>query len=282
MPHIASLSFLRSRPAAARDLRSRIQCQRCRWDFAPHRRTGADGRATSHRHGCDELRIGPDVHIVLDHGSVLGRTIVIAGDRPRPDVDIPAGGRVTNIGEMVGLAARPKSACLDLDEVAHVHLVVQNGCRTNARVRSDATSRADFGAIDMRERRNVRAFADRDVLQHAVRCNRNARGERHRTFEDAADVDRDVASARQRATNVYTRRVGETDTGIEQRVSLGALVEPLDRGEIALTVDAQRLDRHCVLASSRSARLLRRRARRRRSGNTLHLRFGCQSSQASG
>src|SRR6266436_4881168 len=88
MPHMASSTFLRTFPVAARDLRLRVQCQHRRRNIAPHCRASTDGCAASDRHWRDKLRIGPDVHVVLDHRSMFVCAIVIANDRSGANVDI--------------------------------------------------------------------------------------------------------------------------------------------------------------------------------------------------
>src|SRR5882757_583513 len=137
MPHMVSLSFLWSLPAAARSLRLRIQCQRRGRNIFPHRGPGADGRTAPDRHRRHELRVGPDVHFVLDYRPMLVCTVVVANDRPRADVDVLPGSRVADVSKMVGLAAGPERTCFQLHKIAHVHLVGEHGCRANARVRAD-------------------------------------------------------------------------------------------------------------------------------------------------
>ncbi len=67
--------------------------------------------------------------------------------------------------------------------------------------------------------------------------------EHHRAFENAADVDRYVAAAGQRAAHIDARRIGQGHSGIEQRVRLRALIDPLEHRQVALAVHAQGLVR---------------------------------------
>ena len=105
---------------------------------------GADGRARADRHRRDQLGVGSDVHVVLDDGAVLVRAVVVAGDGAGADVDVAADARVADVGQVVGLAARPDRARLDLDEVADVRpRRASDRRRTDPRVRPDAAARAD-------------------------------------------------------------------------------------------------------------------------------------------
>src|SRR5215472_7197754 len=102
MPHIA-LSFLGSLPAVASDLGFFVERQRAGRYVLPHRRARADGRAAPDGHRCDELRVGPDVHLVFDDRAVLFGAIVIARDRAGADVHVGADGGIAHVGEMIGL-----------------------------------------------------------------------------------------------------------------------------------------------------------------------------------
>src|SRR6266849_7357616 len=101
MPHMPSLPFLRPFPVVARDLRFLVQRQRRTGHILPYRSPGADRRATSDGHRRDELGIGADLHVILDHRTVLVYTVVIAGDRSGSDVDVSADGGFADIRQMI-------------------------------------------------------------------------------------------------------------------------------------------------------------------------------------
>src|SRR6185369_17410098 len=197
-------------------------------DVAPHGRAGAYGRAATDSDRGHQLRIGPDVDVVLDHRPMLVRAVVVAGDRARTDVDVAPDRRVAHVGQVVRLAALADGARLHLDEVADVNLVRQTRAWPDARVRADPATRPDVGAVDMRIRRDRRRRADFHISENAVRADADRIAERHVAFENAADVDRYVAAAGQRAAHIDARRIGQGHSGIEQRVRLGALIDPLE------------------------------------------------------
>src|SRR6185369_1684083 len=148
MPHM--MLFLRFLPRA---LVARLGCLRllveredAGLDVAPHGRAGAYRRAAANRDRGHQLRIGPDVDVVLDHRPMLVRAVVVAGDRARTDVDVAPDRRVAHVGQVVRLAALADGARLHLDEVADVNLVRQTRAWPDARVRADPATRPDVGA----------------------------------------------------------------------------------------------------------------------------------------
>src|SRR5215472_18439001 len=96
MPHMV-LTFLRTLPAASGSLRLLIQHQGFRRHVFPHGRAGADCGTMADRHRRNELRVGADVHVVLDHRAMLVRAVVVAGDRARTDVHVASDSGVTDV-----------------------------------------------------------------------------------------------------------------------------------------------------------------------------------------
>ncbi len=76
--------------------------------------------------------------------------------------------------------------------------------------------------------------------EHAVRADADVVGQRDLALEHAADVDRDVAPAAERAANVDPRRVHNRGAGLHQRAGEARLHEALDRRELRAVVDAER------------------------------------------
>src|ERR1041385_7388910 len=81
-------------------------------------RSGTHIGAGAYLHGCDQRRVRSDERTLADIGAVLCLAVVIAEDRPRPDIGAVANIAVADIGEMVGLSALPDLGLLHLDEIA--------------------------------------------------------------------------------------------------------------------------------------------------------------------
>jgi hypothetical protein len=71
---------------------------------------------------------------------------------------------------VIGLAVVGDLAVLDLDEIADMHVLAEFRARAQPRVRSDASVRPDLGVLEVAERLDTRAGADRRVAIDAVRA----------------------------------------------------------------------------------------------------------------
>lgn len=118
--------------------------------------------------------------------------------------------------------------------------VAQFSARTQAGIRTHARIAAHFGLLQMAERFNLRARADADVAQHAMRADTHAIRQRDVAFEYAAHVDEHIASARQRAAHVETGGVGQRDAGFKLAAGLFALPAAFQFGLLHAAVHAQR------------------------------------------
>src|SRR5262245_7494169 len=134
-------------PARALLLPLGIQHEAARLRVLPYGGAGAYRHPLRDRHGGDELHVGADMDIVLDHGAMLVRAVVVAGDRPRADVHVAAHRSVTDIGEMVGLGPRGDPARLHLDEVPDMHVLAELRAGPDPGVRADAAPLADFRVV---------------------------------------------------------------------------------------------------------------------------------------
>ena len=175
---------------------------------AGQRGAGAERRAATDGHRRDQLRVGADEDVVLDHGAVLVRAVVVAGDGAGADVDVAADGRVADVGEMIGLAARGRSS----DALTSTKLPMCTSSASTAPGRSraygpDPAAGADGGAVEVRERRDhaCRRRRSRRAARSARRSRRR-RPARTVALEHAADVDAHVAAAGERAAQVDARR----------------------------------------------------------------------------
>src|SRR6185437_2219686 len=83
-------------------------------------RSRADRGVVADLHRRDQGGVGTDEGAVANLGDVLVHTVVIAGDGARPDIHVGADPRVTQVGEVVRLAAFAELGLFGFDEVADV------------------------------------------------------------------------------------------------------------------------------------------------------------------
>src|SRR5207245_9156917 len=126
-------------------------------------------RSLAYVDGGDQHTVRSDRRPIPDGGAMLVDAIVVGDDGARAYIDVGADGGIPDVGEVVGLGTLPDVARLHLDEVADVHLRGERRPRPQARIRADAAAFADRRAVDMTERLDLRARADRDIAQDAIR-----------------------------------------------------------------------------------------------------------------
>src|SRR6185369_12834466 len=194
---------------------------------------------------CDEDAVAADVRIGADRRAVLVGAVVVRGDAAGAEVDALADIGVAEIGEVVRLRGGAERRVLDLDEVADVDVGAELGAAAQPRERTDpgvlADARAERFAVDQRVGQDRRAGGDAGVLQRAVGADADLVAELDDAFENAADVDLDVAAATQLAAGVETRRVGDADALGHETRGGRALVAALEVGELRRAVDAEHL-----------------------------------------
>ena len=177
---------------------------------------------------------------------VLVRAVVIAGDGAGADIDLLADGRVAEVGQVIGLAARAEDAVLDLDEVADVHARGQAGARPEARERTDV-------AVGPMLARSMTQFGNTTVSSPISLSRITTFGPirtRLPSFTTPSSTTltsmSDVAADRDRATRVEAQRVDQRDALEHQLGGTLLAIGRLELGELQLVVDAQDLgDRGC-------------------------------------
>jgi len=190
-------------------LRGSAHGQAFGWNIARYRGSGTNGSAIADRHRRHQLGIGADKHPVTNAGQVLGVAIVIAGDGPGTDVDRAPDLGITDITQVVDLAAFANSRFLGLDEVAHLGAVANSGLWPQSCKRPDAAVGPDLGGLDDAVRLDRAAGPDQRISQHAVRANPHPVTQHHCALEDHADIDEHIASDLDLAAQVETGRVGQ-------------------------------------------------------------------------
>ena len=119
-------------------------------------RAGTYGCARMDGDRRNQLDIGTDQYVVLDHGAVLVHAVVVARDGAGADIHVASYAGVAHVGEMVGLRAHADVGRFDFDEIADVHLRRELGAGPDARVRPDPAVIPDRGFVDQRKRLDAR------------------------------------------------------------------------------------------------------------------------------
>uniref|UniRef100_A0A914YBS6 Uncharacterized protein n=1 Tax=Panagrolaimus superbus TaxID=310955 RepID=A0A914YBS6_9BILA len=148
--------------------------------------------------------VGADERVVADGGGRLVHAVVVAGDGAGTDVHPAADHRITQIGEVIGLAADTEGDLLGLDEVADVHAIGQHGTWAQARERTDQCRAFGDHAFQITMRAYFGARAESDVLQPVERTNGGAVTEHDVAFENNIDVDQHIAAHGDGATDIQS------------------------------------------------------------------------------
>src|SRR5215470_16821242 len=161
--------------------------QRARRHVACDGRPGADVRALTDGEWRDERRVRAHEDAVVDPGLVLRHAIVVARDRPRPDVHPVADRAVADVRQMRCLRAPTDPRLLDLDEVADARAA------GDRRLRAQVTERTELGVV-----------LDHGVGDHAVRLEEHAIPETARP-DVAAGLHDALGPDRRRALDDHLR-----------------------------------------------------------------------------
>src|SRR5690606_22777948 len=132
-----------------------------------HHRAGARLAPRAKLDRGDEHRVAPQKHAVTDDRAVLPLAIVIAGNRPGPDVDASAERRVSQVAEVPNPRAPPNRRRLGLHVVPNVHAGLDLRARPHVRIGTDMDAVPDLRAGQPRMH-DLRVLAYPAVLQHTV------------------------------------------------------------------------------------------------------------------
>src|SRR6202030_2092935 len=106
-------------------------------------------------------RIRADERTGADVGLELGKAVVVAGDRSRPDVGARADTGIADIAQMIDLRAGLDARRLDLHEVSDLGFAGDLSARAKPGIRPDRRAGADMRALEMGERMDNGAVVDR-------------------------------------------------------------------------------------------------------------------------
>src|SRR5699024_2083074 len=99
---------------------------------------GADGGTRADFDRRHQLYIGADEGMVAKFGDMLARPVIIAGDDTGADLYVPADTSITDITQMIDLAARTQRDFLRFHEIADAAAIVDAGRWAQTRKRSHA------------------------------------------------------------------------------------------------------------------------------------------------
>src|SRR5690606_20967869 len=170
-----------------------------------------------------QLRVRSDEGVVFDDGLGLVHAVVVAGNGTGAYVYTLANDRIADIGQVIGLGTLAQLALLDFHEIADMSLSTDVGAGTPARIGPYASFICDLRFLDMAEGLDMRAGADNRVFDDAVRTDADAVGQLDHAFENASDVNIDIAPAFQRTAHVESGRISQRHALLQQPPGLFAL-----------------------------------------------------------
>ena len=176
-----------------------------------------------------------------DDGVVLVRAVVVGDDGASADIGAWTDGRITDIGQVVGLGACAHRRVLDLDEVADMHIGAERGAGAQPRERPDDRAGADRRALDDAVGVEAHAGCDLAVSQHTARADDDAVAEHHAALEHGVDVDEDVTADHDLTAHIDAHRIGERRARHHQGACARMLHRTLRLGELDPVVDAEHL-----------------------------------------
>ena len=269
------------------DLRRARQGKRVGRHIAGDDAAGGDDRPGADRNRRHKRGVGADKSALPDCRARFVNTVIIAGDRPGADIGPGPDRAVADVGEVVRLDPGPEAGLLDLDKIADMHALFEHGAGAQPRERADDGARADHRALDVAERLDPGAVADRDpgakddigldddiaaepgvgAEEHGFGCDQCRPGQHrpppqpvlHQRLgrgEIGAGVDPDQIFGRQldRVTVVTAGAGGRHDVG---QVELGFRVVAVERLDELCDMTAR--ERHDPAVDETDRELLRRR-----------------------
>ena len=132
---------------------------------------------------------------------------------------------------------------LDLDEIAHLDLLVELGARPQPRKRADLAATAGDHAIDDAVSVHRAVVTEPAVRDDGVGADADPVPERHIAAENRAHIDEHVPAHGQPAAKVEAGWVGERDTPVQQLPGIALLDGALGQSQLPTVVDANRLCR---------------------------------------
>ena len=188
---------------------------------------------------------------------MLADAVVVAGDRPGPDVDVGPDRRVAEVRQVVRLGPGPQGGLLQLHEVADLGALANRRPGRRCANGPTAAPSATCAPDDQAEVVDRHAVADLRVGDAHVRLDLARRPDPRLPFDDHAGVNHRVGANLDVRIDVGRGRVDERDAGRHQFFVLVLSHEPahfrqfraaVDAADFLRVVDHERFDRQLAPA----------------------------------
>src|SRR5690606_18739657 len=200
--------------------------------------TGTHRRASAHGDRRHQGTVGADEGAVANGGGEFVDPIVVAGDGAGADIDPLAKGGVTDVAEVVDLAAGADHRLLGLDEIADPRPLAEYraGPQPGEGPHLD-TRRQGHGPLDHGVGLDDCAVADLRIADQTVGSDGDVPPQADPAFKDAVDVDKAVLPRRQLPPAIEASGIGEANPLGHQGLGLTALVVTLEALQLLAAVD---------------------------------------------
>jgi outer membrane protein OmpA-like peptidoglycan-associated protein len=218
------------------------ECQGIGGHVAGDGRAGSNICTAPEDEGRHEGGVRADEGAGPDGGRVFYRaTVVVAGDRARPDVRPGPHLRVAQVGEMVGLGALAEARLLELNEIADMGVLLDDGSWAQAREGSDARPRGDAGAVDVAERGDLHPCRDHRIAYDRRAFDACAAADAHLAAELHTNAELHVGGEAHVDADIARRGIAEGDAAALMVGDEATAQEGLRAGELGAGVDATHL-----------------------------------------
>ncbi len=174
---------------------------------------------------------------------MLGRPVVVAGNRAGADIDAFTDSRVAEVREVIRFGATPHRRLLQFDEVSDVRILTDARLRPEVRERPDARTRTNPRLDDQAETVDPHAVSDFGVDDADVGLDHDIRSHGRPSLEVHARMDHRVRADRYVRSDPGGGRIDHCDTGGHQLAGPPRSHDCCQVGELLTTVHSQNLGR---------------------------------------
>jgi len=177
-----------------------------------HDRSGSQPGACPDGNRSDEHGPTADKGSWPNDGGVLVYTVVIAGNRSSPDVDIRTDLGVADIREVTHLGARRQVCVFDLAKVAHVYAFAKMGLGAEMSKRADLGARIHPGTLHHRGDHPA-TVANLRITDHGIGPKHRVASDHCLAFEHGIGVDHRILTQLHRGIDIRRCRIHHGDSG---------------------------------------------------------------------